>query len=208
MKKIIICLFAIAAITVNAQNINLPAPAKKGGTSVIESLWNRHSVRTFQKKNLSNQTLSNLLWAAAGVNRKDGKRTNPTAMNKQEISVYAFMPKGVYLYDFKNHSLILKKAGDYRKLIANGQDFVNDAPVSLVMTGDMNAFSNIKKVDDIIATVALDAGIVSENINLFCASNGLATVPRITMDKAGIMKLLNLSDKQILLINNPVGYAK
>ena len=95
MKKLFTLILILASVTIQAQNITLPAPAKKGGSSTIESLWKRHSVRSFQQKDLPLQTLSNLLWATTGLNRKDGKRTNPTAMNKQEISVYAFMKKGV-----------------------------------------------------------------------------------------------------------------
>jgi len=207
MKKLFTLILILASVTIQAQNINLPAPAKKGGSSTIESLWKRHSVRSFQQKDLPMQTLSNLLWATTGLNRKDGKRTNPTAMNKQEISVYAFMKKGVYLYDHKKHTLILKKEGDHRNLVAHGQNFVNDAPVSLVVVGDLSLFPNSSN-SDVMTTVGIDAGIACENINIFCASVGLATVPRITMDKAGIKKLLNLSEKQIPFINNPVGFEK
>jgi SagB-type dehydrogenase family enzyme len=207
MKKLFTLILILASVTIQAQNITLPAPAKKGGSSTIESLWKRHSVRSFQQKDLPMQTLSNLLWATTGLNRKDGKRTNPTAMNKQEISVYAFMKKGVYLYDHKNHTLILKKEGDHRNLVAHGQNFVNDAPVSLVVVGDLSLFPNSSN-SDVMTTVGIDAGIACENINIFCASVGLATVPRITMDKAGIKKLLNLSEKQIPFINNPVGFEK
>ena len=207
MKKLFTLILILASVTIQAQNITLPTPAKKGGCSTIDSLWKRHSVRSFQQKNLPMQTLSNLLWATTGLNRKDGKRTNPTAMNKQEISLYAFMKKGVYLYDHKNHTLILKKEGDHRNLVANGQNFVNDAPISLVVVGDLSLFPNSSN-SDVMTTVGIDAGIACENINIFCASAGLATVPRITMDKAGIKKLLNLSDKQIPFINNPVGFEK
>ena len=207
MKKLFTLILILASVTIQAQNITQPTPAKKGGSSTIESLWKRHSVRSFQQKNLPMQTLSNLLWATTGLNRKDGKRTNPTAMNKQEISLYAFMKKGVYLYDHKNHTLILKKEGDHRNLVANGQNFVNDAPISLVVVGDLSLFPNSSN-SDVMTTVGIDAGIACENINIFCASAGLATVPRITMDKAGIKKLLNLSDKQIPFINNPVGFEK
>jgi nitroreductase len=207
MKKLFTLILILASVTIQAHNITLPTPAKKGGSSTIESLWKRHSVRSFQQKDLPMQTLSNLLWAATGLNRKDGKRTNPTAMNKQEISVYAFMKKGVYLYDHKKHTLILKKEGDHRNLVAHGQNFVNDAPVSLVLVGDLSLFPNSSS-SDVVTTVGIDAGIACENINIFCASAGLATVPRITMDKAGIKKLLNLSDKQIPFINNPVGFEK
>lgn len=208
MKRLMLAMLVLAAVSMQAQNIKLPAPAKKGGTSVIESLWSRHSERSFQKKALPAQTLSNLLWATTGVSRKDGKRTNPTAMNKQEISVYAFMPEGVYLYDHKTHTLIKKKDGDYRNMVAHGQAFVNDAPVSLVLVGDLSPMSNMSNITERTALVAIDAGIACENINLYCASVGLATVPRATMDKAGIKKLLGLTDLQIPFMNNPVGYSK
>ena len=154
---------------------------------------------------------SNLLWSAAGINRpEEGKRTNPTALNTQEIDIYVFTPEGVYLYDFKDNSLRIKAEGDHRALGAGtkafSQDFVLEAPVSLVLVANVGKFERKNDFNPMMAMA--DAGIVSQNINLFCAANGLATVPRASMDGDGIRALLNLDASFLPALNNPVGYAK
>lgn len=190
-----------------SQETSLPAVAKKGGISMMETLWKRKSERTFSNKLLSDNDLSNLLWAACGINRaENGKRTNPTALNKQEVSVYVFLADRVALYDYKGHTLKTVAKGDHRKLLAQGQDFVLEAPVTLVLVGDLSVFG--ARNERSLTMVAADAGIVSQNINLFCAAYGLATVTRATMDQEGIARLLGLSDTQLPILNNPVGYGK
>lgn len=216
MKKIILSsLIAFTAMTSFAQDINLPAPnLSQKSTSVVEALQTRHSVRDFDStKELSNQELSNLCWAACGKSRDDNHRTSPTARNLQEITLYVFNKQGVYEYDAKANKLIKKADGDHRGLMAsNGgnagfrQDFVMDAPVSLLMIIDFNKFGSSDENAKMMGCV--DAGNVSENINLYCQAVGLATVPRATHDKEGIKKLLNLSDKYLPIMNNPVGYEK
>lgn len=207
--KVLLLLTAIISTTLvsSAQDKKLPAPDKKGGSSLMEALWNRKSERTFANKQLSDQDLSNLLWAACGINRaENGKRTNPTARNKQEVSVYAFFADRVCLYDHKTHSLKTVAKGDHRKLIAKGQDFVLTAPVTLLLVVNLNMYD---KIEDIaFLTGDADAGIVSQNINLFCAAYGLSTVTRATMDHEAIQKLLGLVDNQYPALNNPVGYSK
>ena len=174
---------------------------------MMETLWNRKSERTFTNKQLSDQDLSNLLWAACGINRtENGKRTNPTARNKQEVSVYAFFADRVCLYDYKTHALKTVAKGDYRKLLAKGQDFVLKAPVTLLLVVNLNMYDKIE--DSSFLMGAADAGIVSQNINLFCAAYGLSTVTRATMDNDAIEQLLGLVDNQFPLLNNPVGYSK
>jgi nitroreductase len=191
----------------NAQVINLPANDTKGGLTLMESLSNRASTREFSSQELSEKTLSNLLWAAGGINRADSKKlTSPTAMNKQEISIYVFTKEYTALYDNKSHSLRVIASGDNRALVAGGQEFVKTAPVSLVLVGDLDKFGNSDPQSR--QMVAADAGIVCQNINLFCAGMGLVTVPRAMMDVQGIQKLLKLNANQIPILNNPVGYKK
>lgn len=207
--KVLLLLTAIISTTLvsSAQDKKLPAPDKKGGSSMMETLWNRKSERTFTNKQLSDQDLSNLLWAACGINRtENGKRTNPTARNKQEVSVYAFFADRVCLYDHKTHSLKTVTKGDYRKLLAKGQDFVLKAPVTLLLVVNLNMYDKIE--DSSFLMGAADAGIVSQNINLFCAAYGLSSVTRATMDNDAIEQLLGLVDNQFPLLNNPVGYSK
>ena len=198
--------------TATAQNIALPTPQTTGGLSLAEALAHRHSTREFDaSRTLTPQQLSDLLWSAAGINRpEDGKRTNPTALNSQEIDLYVFDSNGVYLYDPKANSLELKVADDHRALVAGNkafsQEFVLEAPLSVVMIADLGRF---ERQDPRIAMMAaMDAGIVSENICLFCSANGLATVPRATMDGAAIISLLGLTDSHLPLLNNPVGFAR
>lgn len=196
---------SMTMLSANAQDIKLPAPdLKMKSLSMIETLQKRHSSRKYDKNaKLSKQELSNLCWAACGQQRDDKHITSPTAMNKQEIRLYAFMEKGVYEYDVKANKLVKKADGDHRDIIAGGQDFVKDAYVSLLMVIDFDKFgSNNEKA---IQMGCVDAGIVSENINLYCESVGLSTVPRATMDVKAIKELLKLTDKQMPIMNNPVG---
>lgn len=204
----IIPLFACAFIANGcmAQEVSLPAPQKDYGCDFGKAVADRHSTRSFDaSKQLSEQQLSNLLWAAAGVNRPNGYRTNPTAMNRQEIDVYVFTKDGVCLYLPSDNSLRKVAEGDHRQLVAAQQAFVTSAPVSLVLVANVDKLGEMNQRNLMMASV--DAGIVCENINLFCSANGLATVPRASMDAEGIKKLLNLSETQIPIMNNPVGYA-
>ncbi|MCR5393995.1 MAG: SagB/ThcOx family dehydrogenase [Bacteroidales bacterium] len=205
MKKLLLTvactMLSIAAIA----QTQLPAPQKKAKTlSVMEALSTRHSERAFSDRALTPQELSNLLWAATGVNRPDGHITAPTAMNKQEIRLYVFTVDGVYEYLPQTHELREWAKGDHRAIVAGRQEFAKSAPVSLVMVGDYNKFGNSN--DHARQMVAVDAGIMCQNINLYCAAAGLATVPRATMDVSAIVKLLGLNSNQQPILNNPVGF--
>lgn len=190
-----------------AQVQKLPAPAKSGGKNVMEALWSRSSGTEFSDKMLSDQDLSNLLFAAIGVNRPDeGKITSPTARNFQEIRVFVFTAKGVSEYLNKENALKQVAKGDHRGLIASRQDWAKTAPVSLLIVADEKKFGSNDQHAKV--TMGTDAGIVSENVNLFCAAMGLVTRPRMTMDTPAIKKLLKLSESETPLLNNPVGYAK
>ena len=196
MKTIIkiISIFMAMAIAMplmsdSFQDIVLNAPDKKGGLSVMEAFWQRKSVRSFSDKKLSDQMLSNLLWAANGINRpKENKRTAPTAMNKQEIKLYAATEDGAYFYNAHKNVLEALTKGDVRPV---------KAPVVLIIVAE-----SASKYSD------MDGGIVSQNISIFCAGNGLATVPRASMDKNALAKALKLGKGEALILNHPVGYAK
>lgn len=214
-NNILIIAFALFTLTSFAQDIKLPKPdMKQQSKSVVEALKTRHSVRDFNSaKKLTNQELSNLCWAACGTARDTNHRTAPTARNLQEIRLFLFTQKAVYEYDAKANILKKKVDGDHRSLMAsnggNGgfrQDFVMDAPVSLLMVIDYELFGS--QNEQAMQMGCVDAGNVSENINLYCQSVGLATVPRATHDKDGIRKLLGFTDKQLPIMNNPVGYEK
>lgn len=199
----------ITTITMQAQElktIRLNAPDKTRGTAVMQALSDRHSVREYAETPLSLQDLSDLLWAANGISRPDGKRTAPSALNRQDIDIYVVTKEGAYLYDAKADCLRPVAKGDHRAAVAGGQDFVQTAPVSLVLVSDLSRFGDTSERTRLMA--AVDAGIVSQNINLFCAATGLATVPRATMDQAALKRILKLTDSQLPLMNNPVGHVK
>ena len=199
---LISCMTGFQMVAQGLQEIKLNTPDKTRGSATMKALSDRMSVREYDSKELSLQDLSDLLWAANGINRPDGRRTAPTASNRQEIDVYAIRADGAYFYDAQTHSLKPVAAGDFRAAVAGGpQDFVLTAPISLVIVIDLE-----KQGNQLMG--AVDAGIVCQNINVFCAAVGLATVPRGTMDQAELRKILKLSDQHLLIMNNPVGYKK
>lgn len=209
MKKMILMTMAVlmgAASCVAQQVITLPAPEKTGGKTVMETLWSRESGTEFSERMLSKQDLSNLLFATIGVNRDNGKMTSPTAHNLQEIRVFVLTAEGVSEYQNKEHALKPVAEGDHRGLIAGRQDWVKTAPVILLLVADGRKFGNTDAQSQVV--MGIDAGIVCENINVFCAGKGLVTRPRMSMDKDGLKQLLGLDDTQFPLMNNPVGYAK
>lgn len=200
-----------ASMCVAAQDIKLPRPDMKAESmTVVEALKTRHSVREFASTSLNNQELSNLCWAACGMSRDANHRTSPTARNLQEIRLFVFTQTAVYEYNAPKNVLEQKVKGDHRKLItgtnAFKQDFVLQAPVSLVMVIDFEKFGSM--AERAMQMGCVDAGNVSENINLYCQSVGLVTVPRATHDTEGIRQLLGLNEKQLPILNNPVGHPK
>ncbi|MDR1632991.1 MAG: SagB/ThcOx family dehydrogenase [Dysgonamonadaceae bacterium] len=210
MKRLLFILFIfIACTSMFAQKlepVKLNVPDKTRGSVVMKAFADRHSERNFSEKKLSLQDLSDLLWAACGINRPEkGLTTAPSAMNRQDIDVYVIMEEGAYLYDPKAHELKPVATGDFRPLIAGGQDFAKKAPVSLLIVSELSRLGNATS-EGTRLTGAMDGGIVSQNISLFCAGCGLATVPRGSMNKDGLTKALNLSSTQMLVLNHPVGY--
>ena len=175
------------------------------GNPLMEVLAKRSSSREFSAEPLPENILSNMLWAAAGINRPDsGKRTAPTAMNKQEIDVYVATVKGIYLYEAKSHSLKMIAAGDLRGLTGK-QDYVKEAAVNLIYVAD---YSRMKSSSDQELYAAADTGFISENVYLYCASAGLATVVRAYIDKAELSKAMKLRADQKIILAQSVGYPK
>jgi len=211
MKTFFLSIFSLfLTTTVGAQEftaIQLNAPNKDRGSSIMKALNDRHSTREFSSENLSIQDLSDLLWAANGVNREDGRRTAATARNNQDIDVYVIMKEGAYIYDANAHELKPVAIGDYRDLVADSQDFAKNAPVSLLIVSDISRFTGLD-VEVQKQLGALDAGIVSQNIMLFASGCGLVTVPRAYMNKEGLKEALSLSETQIPMLNTPIGYPK
>lgn len=208
VQLLLVCLVLSAAAFAADKVIKLPQPNLNRTGTVMKALSERHSTREFASKALSLADLSDLLWAANGINRKDsGKRTAPSAMNKQDVDVYVVLPEGSYLYDAKTHQLNLIAEGDYRGAVAGGQAFVKSAPVSFVLISDLSRLGDAKNAHTQLMG-AMDAGIVSQNISIFCSAANLATVPRASMDNTQLKKVLKLKDTQIPMMNHPVGYFK
>jgi SagB-type dehydrogenase family enzyme len=212
MKKIIILIwfiiFASFLFAQDAKTIVLNPPDTARGLPVMKALSLRASATEFDTTRINFQDLSDLLWASNGVNRPEsGKRTAPSALNAQDIDVYVFMKSGIYLYNAKKHLLELIVDSDYRNVIADKQVNVAKAPLICLLVSDISRFSFGKDSVKLV-WAAVDAGIVSQNISIFCASVGLATRPRAFMDQQILREILKLKDSQYLILNNPVSYKK
>ncbi len=170
----------------------------------MQVLRERKTSRDFAPDKLSPQVLSNLLWAAFGVNRPDGHRTAPSAMNWQEIQVYVAMSDGLYAYDAKANRLEPVLAQDIRKETGT-QPFVAEAPVNLVYVSDT---SKVGSGPDREMYAAADAGFIAQNVYLFCASEKLATVVRGSVDRAALAKVMKLRPEQKIILAQTVGYPK
>ena len=210
MKKTL-CILVLFAIVINLEaqelkSIALNPPDINSGLTVMQAFSKRSSASAFTSEKLKLQDLSDLLWAADGINRQDSKkRTAPSAMNAQDIDIYVFLVDGVYLYNAADNRLDPVVTGDQRILAAGKQPEFANAAVILVLVSDISRFQN---GDDKmkLSMAALDAGMVSQNIAVFCAGTGLLTRPRATMDQPKLKEILKLKDTQYLLLNNPVSY--
>jgi len=187
--------------------VKLPAAQIQGGKPLMQALKDRKTSREFSVKELPLQVISDLLWAANGINRPDsGHRTAPSAMNMQEIDIYVAKPEGLYLFDAKTNTLMPVLSTDIRGLTGQ-QPFVKDAPINLIYVADLSKMSSLSGADtDIYA--AADAGFISQNVYLFCASSGLATVVRGWLDKPILAKAMGLRPDQRIILAQTVGYPK
>ena len=198
----------MASMSVMAQDVKrLPEPDKNIKMTLFQALQQRKSVREYSDKDIDDMKLSQLLWAAVGINRPDGRLTSPTAINAQDITVYVCRKDGAWLYVAKENALHKVSDKDLRQAIAANQKFSAVAPVSLVIVTDNAKFRGGSTNGPSISG-AIDSGYVSQNIDLACEALGLATVPRATMDKETLKKELKLTDDQHAILNHPIGYKK
>jgi SagB-type dehydrogenase family enzyme len=188
--------------------IQLPPPQTEIGKPLMQALKLRQTSRSFDSKPLPLQELSNLLWAADGINRSDsGKRTAPSAMNWQEVDVYVALPDALYLYEAKTHTLTPVVAKDLREAIGANQSFVKDAPVNFVYVADSNKMKRASEEDKSIYGAA-DAGFIAQNVYLYCASQGLAVVVRGSVDRPALAQAMKLRPEQKIILAQTVGYPK
>lgn len=202
-------LFLTASISVagaaNPPSIKLMAPQTDSGKPLMQALKERQSIRTIAADPLTPQDLGNLLWAACGVNRAgSGKRTAPSAVNWQEIDVYVALPEGLFVYDAKDHELKSVAGADIRSTTGE-QPFVQNAPLVLIYVSDYARMGKASDVDKVFYS-ATDTGYISQNVYLYCASAGLATVVIGLVDKPSLEKKMRLRPDQKVILTQPVGY--
>ena len=206
MKRLLLYILFTACLSTFCtaqETIKLNAPTKTGGMPIMEAFSKRASASSFDSKELSIQDLSDLLWASNGINRTDGKKTAPSAMNVQDIDIYVFLSSGIYLFDAKENILKQVVKGDQRSVFSRA----NEQPPALLLllVSDNSKFGN--NIDDSTRFTwgNIDAGIVSQNVAMFCAAKGFKTRPRALMP-TGLDKLIGLKDYQKIVLNMPVSY--
>jgi nitroreductase len=209
MRKLGTWTFAAALLAGDAAAqppVELPAPRRTGGMALMEALARRATAREFDTRDLPVEHLSNVLWAGFGVNRPDGKRTAPSSRNRQEIEIYVLLRSGAYVYDAASHRLGPVLAEDVR-VLGGRQEYVRDAPVTLVFVADLTRMS-----DDTAPakneTAAIDTGFISQNVYLYCASEGLATGVRAWVDTEALGRRLGLRADQRITAAQSIGYPK
>ena len=206
MKHTLLLLLVLCSgLGLHAGDIALPAPHQTGGLPLMEALAKRQSIREYDTRELSPQQLADLLWATFGINRPDGRRTAPTANNRQEFDLYVVLPQGAYRYDAAANKLLLVTSEDIRGQIA-GRRFAA-APVQLLYVADLSRRSE-KEENRKLLLAHIDCGYLSQNTGLFCASEGLATCPRATLQREVAAEKLRLRPDQRILLAHSVGYPK
>ncbi|MFR1032090.1 MAG: nitroreductase family protein [Alphaproteobacteria bacterium] len=167
MAAAVVSVLAVSGARAELVTQSLPKPDMVGGKTLMQSLQERKSVREFGRRAVNDQTLADMLWAAVGVNRQDGKRTIPTALNSQDLTVYVLKFDGVWQYDARGHKLIQVSDKDLRPLLGT-QDYAKDAALDLVYVS----------TSDVATNGAMHAGSAYQNVGLYCADKGLNNVVR------------------------------
>lgn len=205
--SLVFILSAIAASGARAeqQTKTLPAPLMEGGAPLMTALAKRQSIRAFDTKALPAETLSNLLWAAFGVNRKDKEeRTAPSWRGSKATDIYVATPEALWLYDPVKHALSHVMDGDLRERTGR-QPFPATAPLVLIYVADRARMAEAPEADHYVYAHA-DAGFISQNVYLFASSEGLATVVLGNVEKPELAKAMKLRGNQILTFTQPVGF--
>ena len=203
---LVAALLAIATVAAQAADITLPPPQTEGGKPLMQALKERRTTRSFAEQPLAQQQLSNLLWAAFGINRPDGHRTAPSARNWQEIDVYVALADGLYVYDAKAHGLKRVVARDVRTQIGT-QPHSREAPVTLIFVADEQKMGGADE-ESRRSYAAADAAFIAQNVYLFCASEGLASVVFAMIDREKFTQAAGLKPHQRIALAQSVGYPK
>jgi len=200
---LVLSFFPMIALAQGLADVQLPPPQMDGGRPLMQVLKDRKSTREFRPDKLPMQTLSNLLWAGFGINRRDGRRTAPSASNKQEIDIYVATADALYVYDAKTNRLHVLLREDLR-VKTGTQPFVSEAPVNLIYVADLAKTGTDSEERDM--DVGADTGVIAENVYLFCASEGLSTVVRGSIDRVTLSKAMTLRANQRIVLAQTVGY--
>jgi len=213
MRNYLALLFVLFAMIVNAQksDLILPKPDTTGGIPIMKALYERSSAREFSETDLSMQDLSDLCWAAWGINRvESGKRTAPSSRNFQEMDLYVVLKTGVFVYNAQKHLLEIVKEGDLRDLCGT-QEFVGKAPVNFLYIADLRK-RNLEKPEDITDKQLLsswaNAGFMSQNVYLVCASKDFSTVIRAMIDRDKLQNELGLNPMQRIILGQTIGKSQ
>lgn len=202
---LILCIFTQKSMAQGTSIIQLPAPDRAGGKALMACLNVRKSSREFSSKEIPMQELSNILWAANGINReKDGKHTAPTAMNRQNMEVYVMLPDGIFFYNDLNNTLDLIQDGNHMKS-AGMQDFVAKSMLNIIIVSDMNKLGD-GAAEKKLVYAGVHAGAIMQNIYLYCASADLHTVVRASFDQKVLAELLKLPENKQIILAQTVGY--
>jgi len=208
LVTLIVVSASTAALAGEEKVIPLDKPDMQGGKPLMQVLKERKSVRAYSDKPLPDKVMSNLLWAAWGINRPEsGKRTAPSAVNRQEIDVYVATADGLYLYDAQAHALKQIHDQDIREYTGT-QSFVKTAPVNLVFVADLSKLGQKGGKNEDLFISGANTGFISQNVYLFCASEGLGTVVRGLVDKEPLAKKMELRQDQRIIFGQSVGYPK
>ncbi len=190
------------------QALALPPPTTSGGAPLMTALANRRSTREVKPDALPLALLSDLLWAANGVNRKaEGKHTAATARNWQSLDVYVATARGMFRYDPVAHALVPVRPDDLRAATGK-QPFVGDAPVNLVYVSDRTKLAAVSDEADKVLYDGVHAGIVAQNVYLYAASAGLGTVVRANVDRTALATAMGLPAARRVILAQSVGYPK
>jgi SagB-type dehydrogenase family enzyme len=198
-------LHAATSAAAEPEVVVLPPPHMDGGMPLMQALKQRQTSRAFSREALPAQVLSDLLWAAFGINRpQTGGRTAPSARNWQEIEIYLSSADGVFLYDASHHSLERILTEDIRRQTGL-QAFVAEAPINLIFVANASRMEGAAEEDKLMYSAA-DAAFIAQNVYLFCASERLATVVRGALDRPALAKVMKLASNRRVILAQFVGY--
>ncbi|WP_428940015.1 SagB/ThcOx family dehydrogenase [Fontivita pretiosa] len=190
--------------------IQLAPPLLDKGAPLMQALKQRRSIRNLDDRPLSHQQLSEILWAANGINRDDGKRTVPSALARYPIDVYAVLERGVYLYEPAGHRLLPVAAGDFRQHTGS-QAYVHTAPLNLVYVVDLERLNGpgADPMDQSRLRIAgIEVGCMAQNVYLYCASEGLGTTLRTSIQDERFGPVIRARPTQRIIAAQAIGHPR